>query len=192
MPHVIVIGGPNGAGKSTIAPGLLRDHLGIEDFVNADDIARGLSAFAPDRVAREAGRIMLNRLRELAAEGRDFAFETTLASRSFAPWLEDLHGDGYRIQLDYVWLPTPEFSLGRVADRVARGGHDVPHEVIVRRHGRSARNFLSLYVPLADRWRLFDNSSPEGPRIAALGTRPGMTEVYDRRVWLALHEVAEL
>lgn len=101
MPYLIVIAGPNGAGKSTAAPGLLDGLLGIEDFVNADVIARGLSAFNPEGAAIQAGRIMLERVRELATEGKDFAFETTLASRSFAPWIAQLRKEqGYEFRLD--------------------------------------------------------------------------------------------
>src|SRR5688500_9873100 len=134
MPHVIVIAGPNGAGKSTAAPALLHGLLGIEHFVNADVIARGLSAFDPESVSIQAGRIMLERLRDLASRNEDFAFETTLASRSFAPWIAGLRRDqGYRCSLFYLWVPAPQFSVNRVAGRVREGGHFVPPEVVERR-----------------------------------------------------------
>jgi predicted ABC-type ATPase len=122
MPKVVVIAGPNGAGKSTAAPAVLRNALRVNEFVNADTIAAGLSAFSPDAVAIAAGRIMLERLRELAREGRDFAFETTLASKSFAPWLRTLQSDGYTCHLVYLWVPTVELAIARVAERVRRGG----------------------------------------------------------------------
>lgn len=87
MPHVIIIAGPNGAGKTTLAPALLNDTLDINNFVNADTIAQGLSAFAPESMVIAAGRAMLDRIHSLAKQGENFAFETTLASRSFAPWI---------------------------------------------------------------------------------------------------------
>jgi predicted ABC-type ATPase len=191
VPDVIVLGGPNGAGKSTTAPGLLRDYLGLGNFVNADDIARGLSAFAPESVAREAGRIMLVRLRELAAKRQDFAFETTLASRSFAPWLAGLREKGYRLHLFYLWVPTPGMSIERIAGRVRAGGHHVPDHVVRRRHRRSAANLLELYLPLADDWRVLDNSGTSGPRRVAEGRRGVAPAVYDEHVWRTIREAAE-
>lgn len=132
MPKVVVIAGPNGAGKSTAAPAVLRNTLRVNEFVNADTIAAGLSAFSPDAVAVAvaAGRIMLDRLRDLAGEGRDFAFETTLASMSFAPWLRTLQLRGYAFHLVYLWLPTVELAIARVAERVRRGGHAIAEDTV--------------------------------------------------------------
>jgi predicted ABC-type ATPase len=121
MAKVVVIAGPNGAGKSTVAPAVLRNALLVNEFVNADTIATGLSAFSPEAVAITAGRMMLERVRELARGMRDFAFETTLASRTFAPWLRQLQNQGYHFQLVYLWLPTVELGVARVAERVRRG-----------------------------------------------------------------------
>src|ERR1051325_2348674 len=114
-PNVVLIGGPNGAGKSTAAPEILHGVLKVTEFVNADVIARGLSAFAPESVALKAGKLMLLRLRELAEQRRDFGFETTLASRSFAPWVAELKKYGYKFHLFFLWLPNPEASVARVA-----------------------------------------------------------------------------
>jgi len=121
-PHVIVVAGPNGAGKSTVAPRLLRDALAVREFVNADTIAAGLSAFRPESVAIAAGRIMLARMRALAAARADFAFETTLASRSFAPWLAGLQQGDYHVHLLFLCLRSPELAVSRVAERVRLGG----------------------------------------------------------------------
>src|SRR5579883_3459786 len=118
-PKVIVLAGPNGAGKSTAAARVLRA-LGVGEFVNADVIAQGLSGFAPERVAMAAGRIMMQRLKELAAARASFAFETTLASRAFAPWLTDLKAGGYQMHLVFLWLPGAEVAMDRVAERVRR------------------------------------------------------------------------
>src|SRR6185436_3008484 len=111
QPHVIVIAGPNGAGKTTLAPFLLRDALGIMEYVNADPIASGLSGFDPASVAFEAGRVMLRRLHELASQRRTFAFETTLAAKSYARWIETLRHDGYSFQLVFLWLRNPELGV---------------------------------------------------------------------------------
>ncbi len=184
MPHVIVIAGPNGAGKSTAAPALLHGLLGIEHFVNADVIARGLSAFDPESVAIQAGRIMLERLRELASRGEDFAFETTLASRSFAPWIAGLRREqGYTFSLHYLWVPAPRFSVGRVARRVSEGGHFVPPEVVERRFYGGISNFFTLYRPIADRWYLYDNSRRVALHKVAEGKGDGLPVVYDGGVW---------
>ncbi|XWK86374.1 MAG: zeta toxin family protein [Phormidium sp.] len=111
MPNLIVIAGPNGAGKSTVAPALLQGILRVNEFVNADAIAQGLSAFAPERVAFQAGRIMLERLQQLANQQVNFAFETTLASRTFAPWIANLQQTGYLFNLIFMWLPSAEIAI---------------------------------------------------------------------------------
>jgi predicted ABC-type ATPase len=165
-PTVIVLAGPNGSGKTTAAPKLLRDVLGVVEFVNADTIAQGLAAFGPELVALEAGAILLSRLRQLAVRRRNFAFETTLAGRSLAPWLVRLIDDGYEFHLVFLWLPSPEMAVARVADRVRMGGHHVPEETIRRRYRAGLRNFFRLYMPLATKWRVYDNSNVEMQLIA--------------------------
>jgi len=183
IPNVFVLGGPNGAGKSTAAPYILRDILKVTEFVNADVIARGLSGFDPDRAAMQAGRTMLTRLRELARERRDFAFETTLASRSFAPWLRRLREDGYRVHVVYIWVPDPETSVQRVRLRVLKGGHNVPPDVVRRRYRRGLRNLRSLYMPIADHWRIYDNTMRGGARLVAYGGPAGDQGVIDEQLW---------
>jgi len=159
-PRVVVFAGPNGAGKSTHADAILAT-MGIEVFVNADYIARGLSGRHTDAVAFEAGRIMLRRLRQLAEAGADFAFESTLSSRTFAVFLQALKAQGYAVAIYYFSLANAQLAVRRVKLRVALGGHDVPSDVVQRRFGRSLNNFFSLYAPLADEWALFDNSSAQ-------------------------------
>lgn len=122
IPQIIIIAGPNGAGKSTLAPLLLRDKLKLNEYVNADTIALGLSAFAPESAAIEAGRVMLKRLRDLAAQRKSFAFETTLATRSYAKSLKGLIETGYDVHLIYLWLRDPEIAIARVQERVRAGG----------------------------------------------------------------------
>src|SRR5262245_33461782 len=168
-PHVVVIGGPNGAGKSTTAPRLLVGTLQVTEFVNADLIAQGLSGFRPEGTAIEAGRVMLRRLHQLAEQRLDFAFETTMASRTFVPWLAKLRSQGYLVHLVFLWLPTADMAIARVAARVQMGGNDVPEETIRRRYHSGKRNFLSLYRPLATTWLVYDNSDFMAPRLIATG-----------------------
>ncbi len=147
-PHISIIAGPNGSGKSTCGPAILQKHLRISEFVNADTIAAGLSAFQPAEVAIEASRIMLNRIKTLAKRSESFAFETTLSSRSFAPWIARIKNEGYHFSLIYFWLHNEELAIERVAARVRLGGHDIPEETIRRRFKSSLINFFSLYQPL--------------------------------------------
>lgn len=183
VPHVIVLAGPNGAGKSTAAPKLLAGTLGVVEFVNADVIARGLSGFNSEAAAFEAGRIMLQRLRQLAQARASFALETTLASRTFAPWIAELCATGYAFDLMFFWLPTAETAVARVQDRVRGGGHNVPEETIRRRYRAGLRNFFQLYRPLTATWRFYDNSHPPGPRLLASGVGPREETVADAATW---------
>jgi predicted ABC-type ATPase len=182
-PNVVVIAGPNGAGKSTIAPRVLRGTLQVSEFVNADVIARGLSAFEPENVAISAGRIMLTRLKELAAARESFAFETTLASRSFAPWIAGLRKEGYRFHLVYIWLRSPDIAVGRVAVRVQMGGHHVPEETIRRRYFGGLENFFELYRPITDTWRCYDRSAGPESILVATGRGTHYERIYERKTW---------
>jgi predicted ABC-type ATPase len=182
MPNVIVISGANGAGKSTLAPFLLRDTFGIVEYVNADTIAQGLSAFAPENAAIEAGRIMLERLKSLSAANKDFAFETTLASRFYARWLKDLQSRGYNFHLIYLWLKNAELATERVRERVRMGGHDIPEATIKRRYARGLSNFFDLYQPLADSWQLFEASTLE-PQIIAFGDKIKGEIIVEKTLW---------
>lgn len=186
----MILGGPNGAGKSTAAPFLLRDALAVTEFVNADTIARGLSGFDPDAAAIAAGRVMLARLDELERSRIDFAFESTLASRSFAPRIERLRSSGYGVRVVFLWLPSAEMAVARVRERVRRGGHDVPVATIRRRFGRGLRNFFDLYAPLGDSWRLYDGSKTR-PRLVAQATRSGPPEISDEATWKAVRKTLE-
>jgi predicted ABC-type ATPase len=176
-PNIIVLAGPNGAGKSTAAPDLLHGALHVDEFVNADVIARGLSAFNPEAAALDAGRVMLSRLKELARQRKNIAFETTLASRTFAPWIRDLKKGGYRFHLFYFWLPFPEMCVSRVRERKSLGGHFVPPETIHRRYHGGIRNFFELYTPIADRWKFFDNTTK--PRVLIASEQ----EIFDAAIW---------
>jgi predicted ABC-type ATPase len=182
-PHICIIAGPNGSGKSTCGPAILQNHLQVSKFVNADTIAAGLSAFQPAEVALEASRIMLNRLKELAERRENFAFETTLSSRSFAPWIARLQESGYHFSLVYFWLQNERLAVARVAERVRLGGHGIPENVIKRRFTRSLLNFFTLYQPLADEWCVYDNSEANNVTLVARGKRNNHVEVHREDLW---------
>ena len=146
MPQVVVLGGSNGAGKTTASRAVLRDVYQIGTFVNADFIAQGLNGFDPQTVALQAGRLMLNRLQELADEQQDFAFETTLSGKTYAPWLRKLRAAGYRVALLYYWLESADLAIARVATRVRRGGHHVPDDTVRQRWTKRRKLVSTLFA----------------------------------------------
>ncbi|MBL8877028.1 MAG: AAA family ATPase [Phycisphaerae bacterium] len=190
MPSILILAGPNGAGKTTISREVLANTLGITEFVNADVIAAGLSGFDPERVAFAAGRIMLARLRELAESRSTFAFESTLASRTFAPWLSGLVSHGWSVYVLYTWLHSPELAVRRVKARFAKGGHYVPPDVVERRYFRSAANFWHLYRPIATRWVLRDNSTAV-PIEIAIGQRLQTDRIQEPTIFRSFMECAD-
>ncbi len=189
-PQLIAIAGANGAGKSTLAPYLLRDTIGLMEYVNADPIALGLSAFRPEHVAFEAGRVMLRRLEHLASQRASFAFETTLAGRSLAPWIRRLRQDGYKCHIAFVWVRSPDLAIRRVQERVKAGGHAVPEEVIVRRYHKGVRHFLELYCALAHTWAVYDNETLGSPVMVASGAGSGEPKIDRPDLWDAFREQA--
>lgn len=187
-PQVVIIAGPNGAGKSTLAPFLLRDTFGLLEFVNADTISAGLSAFNAEAVALDAGRVMLSRLRELANNNQSFAFESTLATRSYSSWLRRLKEADYEFHLLFLWLSTPELAIQRVSDRVRRGGHSVGERIVRRRYRRGLDNLFELYSPLADTWAVYDNSGNASPLLVATGEQQRNLRVIRPKLWNAIGE----
>lgn len=179
MRKLYIIAGCNGAGKTTASYTVLPEMLGCKEFVNADEIAKGLSPFNPESVAIEAGRLMLQRMDDLLAEGADFAFETTLATRSYVKFIEKAHAKGYYVTLLFFWLPTPEQAVERVATRVREGGHNIPSEVIRRRYANGIRNLTALYTPICDYWTIYNNSSVDGIRKVAWGINKEIKQVID-------------
>ena len=157
MPNLYIIAGCNGAGKTTASYTVLPELLNCNEFVNADNIAAGLSPFNPESVAFEAGRIMLQRIDELLNRGVDFAFETTLSTRSYVSLVKRAQQTGYEVTLLFFWLSSPEMAKERVAKRVSKGGHNIPADVIERRYYRGIRNLVSLYIPLCDKWFVINN-----------------------------------
>ena len=189
-PSVVIFGGPNGAGKTTASGGMLDAVFGIKIFVNADVIARGLAGIDPDRAALRAGRLMLEQLRGLAATRESFAFESTLSSRTFAPWLRQLGDGGYEVHLVYVWLKSAELSVERVHYRAAHGGHSVPDDTVRRRYARSCANFVKLYLPLATSWLVTDNSLAK-PSVVGYQTSTGTRVIVSPDRWNTIHEIAK-
>jgi predicted ABC-type ATPase len=188
-PRVVIFAGPNGAGKSTHADAILAA-LGIATFVNADYIARGLSGRNTDAVAFEAGRIMLKRLQQLAEASADFAFESTLSSRTFAAFLAKLKQQGYVVAIYYFALANAQLAVRRVRLRVSLGGHDVPPDIVRRRYGRSVSNFFDLYMPLADEWTVFDNSTAPHARSVAAKIQ-GQLTVTEPTTWHKLQKLSQ-
>lgn len=189
MPHLIIIAGANGSGKSTTAPALLQNDVPINNFVNADVIAQGLCAFQPEKVAIQAGRLMLNRIHRLADEKATFAFETTLASRTFAPWIVKLKKEGYQFHLTFLWLKTEELALSRVQERIKMGGHAVPEATIRRRYHAGLKNFFNLYKPITDSWQLYDNSNTNQCSLIASEVRGDTQIIKEKIIWEQLCEV---
>ena len=180
MPKLYIISGCNGAGKTTASYTVLPEVLGCKEFVNADEIARGLSPFNPESVAIDAGRLMLERMHGLIREGADFAFETTLSTRSYVNFIHEARQQGYFILLLYFWLPSPELAIERVAQRVKEGGHNIPTDVIRRRYRKGIYNLTRLYTPICDFWAIYDNNAAdEKIRRIASGERDKIIHIED-------------
>lgn len=188
--QLYIIAGCNGAGKTTASYTVLPDILNCREFVNADEIAHGLSPFNPGNVAIEAGRLMLQRIEELLEKDETFAIETTLATKSYVNLVHRAQEKGYRVTLLFFWLNTPELAIQRVAERVSKGGHDIPEDIIRRRYVSGIKNLFSLYASEVDYWAIFDNS--ETPRIlVAKGGANKLPVVLDEEIFIKLQELCQ-
>lgn len=156
-----IIAGPNGAGKTTASYTILPEIFKCKDFINADEIARGLSPFDPDSVAIQAGRIMLHRINELLTKNITFALETTLAAKSYIKFIEKAQKQGYEVILLFLSLNSEELAIKRVENRVKEGGHNIPIDVIKRRYTNGLHNFFRLYKQTVDKWLFVDNSGED-------------------------------
>ena len=161
-----IIAGCNGAGKTTASFTILPEILDCKEFVNADEIAKGLSPFQPEKVSFEAGRIMLNRINDLLSEGENFAFETTLSTKSYKNKIFEAKEKGYRVTLLFFWLQSIELAKERVKMRVSEGGHNIQTDVIERRYIRGIQNLFDIYLPIVDGALIFDNSEGQHELIA--------------------------
>ena len=161
-----IVAGCNGAGKTTASFSILPNALQCREFVNADEIARGLSPFNVEKVAIQAGRLMIQRIEELLAEGEAFAIETTLATRSYVNLVKRAKKSGYSVQLIFFWLNSPELAIQRIAERVGNGGHNIPENVVRRRYVSGISNLFNLYIPIVDTWVIIDNSTQPRQMVA--------------------------
>jgi predicted ABC-type ATPase len=184
LKRLYIISGCNGAGKTTASYTILPEMLNCDEFVNADEIARGLSPFRPETAAIQAGRLMLERISCLIETGQDFAFETTLATKSYKNFISKAKQNGYKISLLFFWLRTPELAIKRVEVRVKEGGHDIPEETIRRRYDNGLKNFFNIFIQLVDEWMFIDNSG-EPYEILAEGNEITV-DVQNEKVWNSL------
>ncbi len=187
--NAYIVAGPNGSGKTTFAKEFLPDDVRCLRFVNADLIAQGLSPFSPKIAAIKAGRLVLEQIAGYAKQGADFAFETTLAGKSYVQLFRRLRAAGYHLHLYFLWIPSPELALARIRERVAEGGHDVPASDVRRRFRRGLNNLFGLYRPLVDSWRLFDNAGRE-PLLIAREQNRRLTVVNEERYQTILRSAA--
>ena len=155
--NLYIISGCNGAGKTTASYSVLPKLLDCKQFVNADEIAKGLSPFCPESVAIQAGKLMLLRIEELLTADETFSIETTLATRSYSELVKRAQEKGYKVTLLYFWLNSPELAVERVARRVSEGGHNIPKDVIYRRYEKGLKNLFDIFIPIVDSWMIVDN-----------------------------------
>jgi len=186
MKKLYIIAGCNGAGKTTASYTILPEILDCREFVNADEIARGLSPFQPEKAGIEAGRLMLGRIKILLKSGESFAFETTLATRSYINLIASARERGYQITCLFFWLYSTDLAISRVKNRVKEGGHDIPKDVIKRRYKSGLQNFFELYLPIVDNW-LFVNNSGDTYEIIAEGSVEETT-INNELLWNKIRE----
>lgn len=177
--NLYIIAGCNGAGKTTASFTILPEIIDCQEFVNADEIAKGISPFQPEKVAFEAGRIMLNRINELIENGETFAFETTLATKSHIQKVRKAKQKGYNTMLLFFWLETIDLARERVRIRVKEGGHNIKPDVIKRRYIRGIKNLFDIFIPEVNGLLIIDNSSLE-PELIAKKSEGNRLEVINQ------------
>lgn len=177
MPDLFIISGCNGAGKTTASFTVLPEMLKCNIFINADEIARGLSPLNPELSSIEAGRLMLKKLNSYIPLQKDFAFETTLSSRTFRNTIFKAKKSGYEVTLVFFWLNSVDLAFERVETRVLEGGHHVPKNVITRRYYAGIKNLFDIYIPICDYWMIFDNSQKMSSDLIAEGVLGGKNKI---------------
>ena len=188
--NLYIISGCNGAGKTTASYTVLPEILDCREFVNADEIARGLSPFNSDSMAIEAGRLMLKRIEELLEKEETFSIETTLATKSYINLVRRAQAKGYSVKVLFFWLNSPELALQRVAERVAKGGHNIPEPVIRRRYVAGIRNFFRLFMSEVDYWDIYDNSGYPRKQVAC-GGKNAQTIIYQELSFAKIQNYVE-
>ncbi len=156
--------------------------LSCNEFVNADEIAKGLSPFQPEKVAFQAGRIMLDRINDLLKQKVNFAFETTLTTLSYQNVIKAAQKKGYKVNLLFFWLNDEKLAIERVKIRVKEGGHDIPEDVIIRRYRKGIKNLFRIFVPLCDYWLVIDNSN-NPYKLVCEGTKKSQSKILDNGLW---------
>ena len=190
-----MIAGPNGAGKTTIASALISQEKDVYlEFINADQIAQGLSPLHPESVRIESSKLMMERFLSCIERGKSFIFETTGSGRNYANHLQSAKKVGYEINLLFVWISSPDQAVERVAQRVKQGGHDIPEVDIRRRYNRGLTNFFGLYLPVADTILVIDNSSTESgaKKIIAKKDIDSQLEIIDIENWRKMRELSDV
>lgn len=185
MKRLFIIAGCNGAGKTTASYTILPDILNCNEFVNADEIARGLSPFNPDKSSFQAGRLMLKRIKELMKAGNDFAFETTLATKSYKNFVVEAKENGYEVTLLFFFLESPEMAIKRVKIRVEEGGHNIPENVIKRRYENGLKNFFGIFKPIVDSWTFIDIS--DGTYNIVADGNSSFEKIENEKIWKSLN-----
>lgn len=180
--NLYIISGCNGAGKTTASYTVLPEILHCKEFVNADEIARGLSPFNPENVAIEAGRLMLQRIEVLLERDETFSIETTLATKSYVNLIQRAQAKGYSVKLLFLWLNSPELAMERVAERVAKGGHNIPKTIIKRRYIAGIKNLFNLFMNQVGYWGIYDNSVYPRKQVA-YGGKDVDTIVYEKSLF---------
>jgi len=177
--NLYIISGCNGAGKTTASFTILPELLNCKEFVNADEIAKGISPFQPEKVSFEAGRIMLNRINELLISKESFAFETTLATKSYKNKVKQAQDKNFTVTLLFFWLQNVDLAIERVKTRVIEGGHNIPKNIIKRRYSNGIKNFFDIYMEIVDEVLIFDNSDIK-PELIAEKTKDSDLNIYNR------------
>jgi len=190
--RIFIIAGPNGSGKTTTALSLLPDLLNIYEFINADEIARGLAPLHPESMALTASKLMVIRLRELLKDNRSFAFETTAAGTNYIKYLKEARAKKYEINLIYLWLENADLAVKRVGQRVVLGGHHIPEDIIRRRYKLGMMNIIKHYLPIADSVLFLDNSNVNSQKIIAQKSVNNNLKIEDIEIWEKMHRLANV
>lgn len=189
-PHrIYIIAGPNGAGKTTFASKFLPKFAHCREFLNADLIAAGLSPYSPDSQAMRASQLLLERIHNLVEAQRTFSFETTLAGKSYRQSIPQWTQLGYQVVLFFLWLPSVEMAIERVAMRVREGGHNISEDVIRRRYQRGLFNFFEIYAPLVSSAYVYDAS--QLPPVLAWESAAGTENEVDSQLWTTITQSKE-